>query len=99
MRLWIGVTALAAAFLGASFLMERASATPVQASHHYDAHLGAKRITDISARRRYHHSSYYHRHGYARRYRAQLPYDGYRPYYPQPYYARTYSLPFFGRGW
>ena len=81
MRLWIGVTALAAAFLGAPFLVERASATPVEASHRYDTHLGADRVTDISARHRYRHHSYYHRHGYARRYRAALPYDGYRPYY------------------
>lgn len=99
MRLWIGVTALAAAFLSAPFLVERASATPIEASYRDHAHLGAEQATDISARRRYRHHSHYYHYGYARRYRAELPYDGYSPYYPQPYYDRTYSLPFFGRGW
>lgn len=98
MRSWIGVTALAAAFLGTPFLGAPASATPTAAPCRYDVHSGSDRVTDISACRRHRHHSYY-RTGYVRRSRAQLPYDGYAPWYPQPYHTRTYSLPYFGRGW
>lgn len=97
MRLWIGVTVLAAAFLGAPFLVAHASATPVAAPYRSDAHSDSDRVTDISACRR--HRQYSYRTGYVRRSRAQIPYDGYRPWYPQPYSTRTYSLPYFGRGW
>lgn len=100
MRFLITTTAVAATLLiGAPFCVELAAATPVEVmpSPRHVALVCADRVTDFSARHRYYR--YHHRYRNERRYRAALPYDGYPPYYTQPYCHRSYGLPFFGRGW